>query len=683
MHIKPFKEWTALTKATVIASACCIIFALICLFWHGLADFYTAHVYIWISAPLAFISSVLPFSLIGWLSVWRIPVLCLLAVLFGVALFVFKKNNALVLKIGVPVLFVSLMLFLLSLIGSAFYDHSTYTLPFFVACGTTVGFIVLVAILRSRFSSDIGIVWIRTAEITLICVVIIMTVLCLIPALTTTITDQNNKQDVSYSQSDMVEFGLSCLDDMEIAYKELVALSGSPDRVKFPVYDELKDDLIASMRKASAKYPSLRGYYPNVRFYQADNPIFQNNIVGLFVPGTAEILIKNNLRNSELPAVIAHEYAHLKGFLRESEADYIADYVCINSDNPWIRYSGYYNIFSRMLSVLRSLQNIRDYNVLVLRYNKMFNDAQNVIYLTPDNEFPDYETAFTLDVDETLSADLKVTLDCPFEDYAQVWSVLSSKTLSKVDWNVTVESSGSAAMDSTMLSLSIDASLGNLLTLDYGKSLWADTCEMLTSLRSQYAGHVDWSISIKKALGFSPDELIEYLKTDITETLKTRAGTQSLLIDLPFVHVFETVDSSLPFIEDLQKQANDLSSALLPLTDTVSFRYQWTGIQDLGKPITVSAHIMVSVPADQVPEDLVDEIRTAVPSVQSKDFSYATVSLENTKSAAKLAAEAEALEKRRTQAESVFEPVGYFTFTSAGSDYATSIRYLMEMYLSK
>ncbi|MBP5293166.1 MAG: DUF3810 family protein [Clostridia bacterium] len=685
MHIKKFSDWSGLSKATAIVSGVCLLVSLLALIWHGFADFYTSHIYIWISVPIAWFSSVMPFSLIGWLSVWRIPLLCIICALFGIALFVFRKHNTLVLKIGVPIVFVSTVLFLLSLIGSAFYDTASYTVPFFVACGVSLVFIVFVAILNSHLSPEIWKVWFKTGEITLITAVSILVFLCLIPVLTTTITDQHQKQDVTYSQADMVNYGLSCLDDMEVAYHEMIAICGSPDKVKFPVYDELKNDLIAAMRSASDTFPSLKGYYPDVRFYSPNNPIFTGNIVGLFVPGTEEILIKNNLRNSEYPSVIAHEYAHLKGFLRESEADYISDYVCINSDNPWIRYSGYYNIFSRMLSVLRSLQNTQDYNVLVLRYNKMFNDAKGVLYLTPDEgSIADYVDSFQPGELESLSADLTIELTIPAEQYASVRERLLKDSLSHISWNISVTEANRYSLDSLLCDMTIQASLGELLMTEVGPAVFDDLNQLLEEFRTSYGERADWSLSVRRALGFSPEEYLDQLKTDIDSTMRTREGVQSLIVTLSLQHLFNSTDEYVPFIQSIQAQGKDLQTALQDVAeDAVSVSFSWTGSASLSEPETLNVFIHVSLPSDDVPDDLADLFQEKIPAMSTRDYCGATVTLETRKTAAELAAEEAERQKRRDQAESVFEPVGYFSFSSATSDYATSIRYLMETYLEE
>ena len=50
----------------------------------------------------------------------------------------------------------------------------------------------------------------------------------------------------------------------------------------------------------------------------------------------------------ELPLVIAHELAHTKGVMREDDANQVAFYVCLNSDNEYVRFSAYGIYFYQM-----------------------------------------------------------------------------------------------------------------------------------------------------------------------------------------------------------------------------------------------------------------------------------------------------------------------------------------------
>ena len=64
-------------------------------------------------------------------------------------------------------------------------------------------------------------------------------------------------------------------------------------------------------------------------------------ISGIFIPFTGEPHYDAHQPASSLPFTLAHEMAHQRGFAFESEANFVAAVVCLRSDHPYIRYSGW------------------------------------------------------------------------------------------------------------------------------------------------------------------------------------------------------------------------------------------------------------------------------------------------------------------------------------------------------
>ena len=64
-------------------------------------------------------------------------------------------------------------------------------------------------------------------------------------------------------------------------------------------------------------------------------------ITGFTFNPFAEANIDVLATNLELPLTVAHELAHTKGVMREDDSNQVAFYVCLNSDNPYLRFSAY------------------------------------------------------------------------------------------------------------------------------------------------------------------------------------------------------------------------------------------------------------------------------------------------------------------------------------------------------
>ena len=78
------------------------------------------------------------------------------------------------------------------------------------------------------------------------------------------------------------------------------------------------------------------------------------HITGVYSYFSGEANINVNFPDYTIPYTAAHEMAHQRGIAREDEANFIAFLVCISSDDAYIRYSGYLNLYEYVASSLYS-----------------------------------------------------------------------------------------------------------------------------------------------------------------------------------------------------------------------------------------------------------------------------------------------------------------------------------------
>ena len=76
------------------------------------------------------------------------------------------------------------------------------------------------------------------------------------------------------------------------------------------------------------------------------------HITGVYSFFTGEANVNTNFPDSTLPFTMAHEMAHQRGLAREDEANFVAFLVTMESDDAYIRYSGYYEIFKYFVNAL-------------------------------------------------------------------------------------------------------------------------------------------------------------------------------------------------------------------------------------------------------------------------------------------------------------------------------------------
>ena len=65
---------------------------------------------------------------------------------------------------------------------------------------------------------------------------------------------------------------------------------------------------------------------------------------------------------------MAHEIAHTKGAMREQDANLVAAYILLNSDDAYLRYSGYFTTFYSIISLSNYVGDETQYSTL---YNSM------------------------------------------------------------------------------------------------------------------------------------------------------------------------------------------------------------------------------------------------------------------------------------------------------------------------
>ena len=102
--------------------------------------------------------------------------------------------------------------------------------------------------------------------------------------------------------------------------------------------------LIENLRKEYAKLTDdyYNPYTPTAKPLFSSGLFTTVSVVGVYFGPTAEANYSTYSTNIELPFYIAHEMAHGKGVMREDDAQNIATYICLHSEDPLIRLSGYY-----------------------------------------------------------------------------------------------------------------------------------------------------------------------------------------------------------------------------------------------------------------------------------------------------------------------------------------------------
>ncbi|MDE6029065.1 MAG: DUF3810 domain-containing protein [Clostridiales bacterium] len=84
-------------------------------------------------------------------------------------------------------------------------------------------------------------------------------------------------------------------------------------------------------------------------------------ITGMTFLPTGEASVNNAAPPTTRTITLAHELAHAKGVFREGDANLLARYVLISSDDDYLRYCGYYYAFDNLLEAFVLTEDIESY----------------------------------------------------------------------------------------------------------------------------------------------------------------------------------------------------------------------------------------------------------------------------------------------------------------------------------
>lgn len=98
---------------------------------------------------------------------------------------------------------------------------------------------------------------------------------------------------------------------------------------------------VCAMQAVGENYPVLAGFYPKAKQVTVSEILSVQQLSGIYSPFTVEANYNGAMTDYNIPHTICHELSHLKGFMREDEANFLACLACSLSEDRAFRYSGY------------------------------------------------------------------------------------------------------------------------------------------------------------------------------------------------------------------------------------------------------------------------------------------------------------------------------------------------------
>lgn len=126
--------------------------------------------------------------------------------------------------------------------------------------------------------------------------------------------------------------------------EEVNALSGEVDRGSSGVMTleaPEGEGAVEAMHGLAEEFPALEGYYPQPKKLLVSEILSYQGLTGIYSPFTVEANYNGDMTAYNIPFTTCHELSHLRGFMQEEEANFIAFLACIGAERTDFQYSGY------------------------------------------------------------------------------------------------------------------------------------------------------------------------------------------------------------------------------------------------------------------------------------------------------------------------------------------------------
>ena len=115
--------------------------------------------------------------------------------------------------------------------------------------------------------------------------------------------------------------------------------------------DRLSEKILEAYDGVEARFGILKNFKSRAKPIYASEAMSHLELLGIYSP-TGEANVNVDYPDYNLPFTVAHEFAHQRGIAREDEANFVAFLVCMQSDDPFIRYSGCLNMYVHLTNAL-------------------------------------------------------------------------------------------------------------------------------------------------------------------------------------------------------------------------------------------------------------------------------------------------------------------------------------------
>lgn len=196
---------------------------------------------------------------------------------------------------------------------------------------------LIMRVIRGRDRAVPILGWLSGVLLTVGILLFLYTVCCGINYYRCSFSEEEGLETYSYSAEELKEVCLILTDQVN-------ALADKVPRSEDGVLElEAPEDEggVEAMEKLASDYSSLEGFYPRPKELILSEILSYQQLTGIYLPFTVEANYNGDMPAYNKPFTACHELSHLRGFMQEQEANFIAFLACIGSERTDFNYSGF------------------------------------------------------------------------------------------------------------------------------------------------------------------------------------------------------------------------------------------------------------------------------------------------------------------------------------------------------
>lgn len=119
-------------------------------------------------------------------------------------------------------------------------------------------------------------------------------------------------------------------------------------------YDEMSKRICVAYEAFAEKYDILKSFDSRIKPIALSEPMTYTHISGVYTFMTGEANVNVNYPDFVVASSSAHEMAHQRGIARENEANFVSFLVLSESEDHFLKYSAYLDVYGYVLNALYS-----------------------------------------------------------------------------------------------------------------------------------------------------------------------------------------------------------------------------------------------------------------------------------------------------------------------------------------